>query len=198
MAVLRVYETEAMVTAKILAALWIAWLFYWLLAAIGAKRTQWQEKLGPGLIHRLPLTLAFLLLALPRFAPALLRQRFLPFHPLLGGAGIALTALGLAVAVWARVHLGRNWSAIVTVKEDHALIRSGPYRLMRHPIYSGVLLALLGTALALGERRDLIALVLAFVALLYKSAIEEERMAATFPDYDDYRRRTARLVPFVF
>ncbi len=86
----------------------------------------------------------------------------------------------------------------VVVKEDHALIRSGPYRRVRHPIYTGMLLAFLGTAVAVGEWRGLVGFVLAFVSFLLKSRMEEARMAETFPEYAEYRRRTASLIPGVY
>ena len=109
-----------------------------------------------------------------------------------------LLAAGLGFAVWARRHLGRNWSASVVVKEDHALIRSGPYRRVRHPIYTGMLLAFLGTAVAVGEWRGLVGFVLAFVSFLLKSRMEEARMAETFPEYAEYRRHTASLIPGIY
>ena len=112
--------------------------------------------------------------------------------------GLLITALGLAFAVWARVHLGRNWSGTVTVKENHELIRSGPYGLVRHPIYSGFLLAMLGTAIAFGEIRGLIAFVLAFIAWRAKSLIEERFMLDQFGDrYARYKRDVKALIPFV-
>jgi protein-S-isoprenylcysteine O-methyltransferase Ste14 len=86
----------------------------------------------------------------------------------------------------------------VVVKEDHALVRTGPYARVRHPIYSGLLLAFLGTAVAIGEWRGLVAVALAFVALVRKSAEEERRMRETFPDYEQYRRETAALIPLVY
>jgi protein-S-isoprenylcysteine O-methyltransferase Ste14 len=95
------------------------------------------------------------------------------------------------------MHLGRNWSATVTVKESHTLIRTGPYRYVRHPIYSGILLALLGTAVAIGERRGFVAVAVALVGIAWKASVEERRMRETFPEYAQYRRKTAALVPFV-
>jgi protein-S-isoprenylcysteine O-methyltransferase Ste14 len=112
--------------------------------------------------------------------------------------GIALVATGLGFAVWARSYLGTNWSSVVTLKEGHALVRTGPYKYVRHPIYSGLLLAVCGSAAVTGEWRGILALGLAILALLYKSRVEEARLRETFSEYDAYCRHTAALVPFLF
>ena len=112
--------------------------------------------------------------------------------------GAVLVAAGLGFSIWARRHLGRNWSVSVVVKEDHTLVRSGPYARVRHPIYTGILLALVGTVVAIGEWRGLAALALALLAFAWKSRAEEERMRETFPEYEQYRRETASLIPFVY
>jgi len=107
-----------------------------------------------------------------------------------------VAALGLALTVWARMHLGANWSGTVTVKQDHELVRSGPYAWVRHPIYTGLLLMLAGTALALGEWRGVLALLIAFAALWRKLKLEERWMRETFGTaYDDYRRSVKALLP---
>jgi protein-S-isoprenylcysteine O-methyltransferase Ste14 len=109
-----------------------------------------------------------------------------------------LTLAGLLVAVWARVHIGRNWSGTITVKEDHDLITSGPYSLVRHPIYTGLLLALSAFALARGEWRGVIAVALAFWAFWRKLRIEERWMREQFGvAYEEYSRRVSALIPFV-
>jgi protein-S-isoprenylcysteine O-methyltransferase Ste14 len=110
----------------------------------------------------------------------------------------ALLAAGLGFAVWARVHLGRNWSGTVSVKEDHELIRSGPYAYVRHPIYTGILAAVLGTAIASGTVRALIGLVIIAAALVRKSHIEERFMRETFPgQYERYSAEVPALIPFL-
>jgi protein-S-isoprenylcysteine O-methyltransferase Ste14 len=179
-------------------ALWIAWLVYWLVAARAVKTARWRESTSSRLLHRVPLTLAAILLVGGRQLPSLLRERFLPHTFVYPIFGIVMLAAGLGFAVWARRHLGPNWSAMVTLKEDHALIRTGPYNRVRHPIYSGILLALLGTAVVIGEWRGLLALALGFSAFAYKSKVEEGRMREIFPEYDPYCHETAALIPWVF
>ena len=181
--------------ATLIPSLWLAWLVYWWLSARNVKPTRSREPLAFELRHRAPLMLAALLLAAPRWVPRVLMRRFLPvgwFFPVLG---IVLLATGLGFAVWARRHLGRNWSASVVVKEDHALVHTGPYRYVRHPIYSGILLAFLGMVVTIGEWRGLVALLLAGVAFAVKSRAEERRMLETFPEYAEYARRTGAIVP---
>jgi protein-S-isoprenylcysteine O-methyltransferase Ste14 len=112
---------------------------------------------------------------------------------------VAITIGGCAFAVWARATLGSNWSSIVTVKQDHELILRGPYSVVRHPIYSGLLLALTGTAIAVGEIRAFIGLGLAIIGFLLKSTAEEKFMCEEFStEYTRYRQRVRRLIPFVF
>lgn len=181
-----------------ISALWLVWLVYWWASAVGVKRNRWREPPGAQLLHRIPLMLAALCLAAPRWMPKILTRRFLPVHAAFPIAGTILLASGLGVTVWARRHLGRNWSASVVVKEDHTLVRSGPYARVRHPIYSGLLLAFFGMAVAIGEWRGLLAVALAFLALTWKSREEERRMRETFPEYEPYRRETAAIIPFVY
>jgi protein-S-isoprenylcysteine O-methyltransferase Ste14 len=109
-----------------------------------------------------------------------------------------LTLAGLLFTVWARTHLGRNWSGLVTIKQDHELITSGPYSTVRHPIYTGLLLAFVGSALARSELRGILAVVLVFWALWRKSRIEERWMRDQFGDaYREYSSHVAALIPFV-
>jgi len=105
----------------------------------------------------------------------------------------------VVVAIWSRFYIGRNWSATVTVKEGHELIRSGPYSVVRHPIYSGFLLALLGTAIYMGQVRGLVAVGLAMIVWKIKSLREESFMQSEFGEqYVQYRRHVKGLVPFIW
>jgi protein-S-isoprenylcysteine O-methyltransferase Ste14 len=183
---------------SVIAALWLAWLTYWMVSAFNVKRTQWTESLLSGALHRLPLLVACLLLATPRPWPQFLRERLLPEGIVVGIVGAVLVVAGLGFSVWARRHLGRNWSSNVVVKEGHALVRTGPYRRVRHPIYTGMLVGFLGTAVAIGEWRGVVAVALAVAAFAWKSRLEEGRMRATFPEYEQYRKETAALVPFLY
>jgi protein-S-isoprenylcysteine O-methyltransferase Ste14 len=113
--------------------------------------------------------------------------------------GTVLTVAGVVVAIWSRFYIGRNWSATVTVKEGHELIRSGPYSAVRHPIYSGFLLALLGTAIYMGQVRGLVAVGLAMIVWKIKSLREESFMQSEFGEqYVQYRRHVKGLVPFIW
>jgi protein-S-isoprenylcysteine O-methyltransferase Ste14 len=177
-------------------ALWLAWALYWAAAARGAKRVARREPLWSRAAHIGPLLVAAGLLCAPQLPWALLHQN-LPFAG--DGAawvGAVLAALGLALTVWARMHLGSNWSGTVTVKQGHELVRSGPYAWVRHPIYTGLLLMLIGTALVLGEWRGVLAVLIAFAALWRKLKLEERWMRETFGEtYDDYRRSVKALLP---
>ena len=180
----------------IVLALWCVWGVWWLASAARTKLTRRRESLGSRLAHVLPLTLGGALLAwhVP-WAPLAQRlwSQSLPAY----GAGVMLLAAGLAFAIWARVHLGRNWSGTVTVKEEHELIRSGPYAYVRHPIYTGVLAAALGTAIASGTVCAAGGVAVIAAALMRKIRIEERFLGETFPaEYPRYRAEVPALIPY--
>jgi protein-S-isoprenylcysteine O-methyltransferase Ste14 len=179
-------------------SLWIAWLLYWWVAAYGAKVNRRKEDLLSRALHFVPLGFAVWLIAAPRVSIAVLNTPILSRSIALFACGAILTAAGLAFSVWARVHLAGNWSGSVTLKHDHTLVRDGPYRYVRHPIYTGILLALIGSAIARDEWRGLLAVALAFVALWRKLRLEERWLTETFGDeYARYRREVRALIPFV-
>jgi protein-S-isoprenylcysteine O-methyltransferase Ste14 len=178
--------------------MWLSWVGYWWASSLNVKRTSRREPLQSRLLHIVPLMLAVALLWLPSFPIQALGERFLPSGVWFFWIGAVLTLAGLLVTVWARVHLGRNWSGTITVKQDHELITSGPYKFERHPIYSGLLLAFIGVALARAEWRGVVAVVLAFCAIWRKLRIEEQWMRDQFGiAYEEYTRRVAALVPFI-
>jgi protein-S-isoprenylcysteine O-methyltransferase Ste14 len=180
------------------AVLWLAWLAYWIIAARNVKPTRRREAYASRLGHTALTVLAAALLAFSRQPFEWLDASFLPETTVAYWLGLLMVAVGLAFAVWARVHLGRNWSGRVTVKEDHELIRSGPYGLVRHPIYTGMLFAILGTAIAFGEWRGLIAFGLLSLSLVLKLRMEERFMRETFGEqYVRYATATPALIPFV-
>ena len=134
-----------------------------------------------------------------RRLPAFFAPRFIPVAPIWQRVGLALTILGLAFAVWARIHLGRFWSGRVTLKEDHKLIRSGPYAFVRHPIYTGLLTAGSGTVLARGTLAALVGLALIGLAFWMKIRAEENLLTSHFGEtYREYRRQVAALIPFLW
>jgi protein-S-isoprenylcysteine O-methyltransferase Ste14 len=182
---------------QLMLGLWFAWLLYWVIAALGAKTTQRRESLGSRLSHVVPLLIGVTLIAWPRVPWDWLSLPVLPHRPLTYAVGLTLVMLGLAFTVWARLHLGRNWSGTVTLKEGHELIRSGPYAYVRHPIYTGLLVALLGSAVACGELRAMIGLSVVAGAFTRKLRIEERFMREIFPgQYPRYCAQVPALVPF--
>jgi protein-S-isoprenylcysteine O-methyltransferase Ste14 len=179
---------------------WIAFFACWTIMALRVKRVVKRQSAAGRLLQVLGALVAFLLMFNHGVQwTGVMIARFVPPDRFWAAAGAALTCIGVAIAIWARTLLGGNWSGIVTVKQDHTLIRTGPYGVVRHPIYSGLILALFGTALTLGEVRDLAAIVVVFLTLLIKSRTEERFMTEQFGrEYEEYRRTTRALVPFVF
>jgi protein-S-isoprenylcysteine O-methyltransferase Ste14 len=170
----------------------------WLLAAIFAKRTVYHESGGRRLRYVIPIVFGWFLLFRgyrlgPRFNIHLIPQT----DAILGAAAI-LCVCGLGLCLWARAVLGRNWSGTVTLKENHELIVRGPYRLVRHPIYTGLLAMLIATAIEQGHIAGMIGVVLVFASFWIKLSYEEELMVNQFPDqYPAYRERVKRIIPFV-
>jgi len=183
----------------LIVALWIVWLFIWTAAAFFVKRTRRREPLRTMLIERVLVVVGMLVLIRPHWLSPVLSRRFIAEEPAIALLALVLVIAGMLFAYWARVHLGRNWSGEVMVKVGHTLITSGPYRSVRHPIYSGMTLALVGTALATGAPYGFIGLALILFGFLVRVRLEEALMRETFPgEYDDYSRHTARLIPGVY
>lgn len=170
---------------------WLAFWLYWLSAARNAKsgRSQWQRYIG----FRVVIAIAIItLVRVPAFRGHDTRDA------LLGAIGVPLFVLGLALAIWARRYLGRNWGTPMTQKDDPELITSGPYRWIRNPIYSGIILAMIGTAIAVSVEWVVIAVLLGGY-FVYSAFMEQKFLESRFPDtYPSYKRSTKMLIPFVF
>lgn len=176
----------------VFAIAWAAFWIYWLVAAFSMKRghVPWARELR---IRALIVVVAIVLIRFGAF-----RGHGLNTDPWRAGVGLVLFALGLGFAIWARVHIGRNWGTPMSQKDDPELVTSGPYHLVRHPIYSGILFAGVGTAVALSWLW-LIGVGLAGVYFVYSATVEERNMTKQFPEtYPAYQRSTKMLVPFVF
>jgi protein-S-isoprenylcysteine O-methyltransferase Ste14 len=170
---------------------WAAFWLYWLVAAFSMKRGRipWSREL------RIRAVIVVVVIILVR--AGVFRHHGLNSDPWRAAVGLALFALGLGFAIWARVNIGRNWGTPMAQKVEPELVTSGPYRLVRHPIYSGILVAGVGTAVAFGWLW-LIAVTLAGIYFLYSATVEERYLSEQFPDtYPDYKRSTKMLVPFV-
>ena len=177
--------------------LWWGWAVYWLVAALRNKATQRREPLISRLTHGVPLALGAVLLAWPQPRWSALAMRLWPPSPAAYWIGVAIVIAGLAFAIWARVQLGGNWSGTVTVKQGHELICSGPYAYVRHPIYTGLITALIGTTVASGTVHAAIGLAIIAMAFVHKSRIEEGFMRETFPgEYQRYSAEVPALIPF--
>ena len=178
---------------------WIAFLIYWRIKAANTKPAQRLESAASGILRLLAFLLVIVLLSVPRLPLPWLYRQLWPSGIWPFWIGAAVTVLGLLFAVWARLHLGRNWSSSVTIKQGHELITTGPYAVVRHPIYTGILTGFLGTAIALSQVRGLIGLILIFIVLWAKLRVEEEWMRSQFGEaYATYAHQTAALVPYVF
>ena len=163
------------------------------------KPTVRHESPGSRLLHIVPLALAIALLWRPNAPIPLLDLRILPRAAWPFWTGAAVTLAGLLFSVAARACLGRNWSGTVTLKKDHELVTRGPYRWVRHPIYTGLLLGFLGSAIARGRWSGLLATALFFLSALRKYRLEERWMRERFgDDYDAYRSRVKAIVPYLF
>jgi protein-S-isoprenylcysteine O-methyltransferase Ste14 len=177
-------------------ALWLLFALYWLITALKRKRTKRRETILQRSAYVLPLLVAVFLMWKPQAHYGRLGERFLPYAPGVEWTGVALTAAGVGIALWARWHLGANWSGSVTLKEGHELIRSGPYRAIRHPIYTGILLAMLGTAVWVGEVRALLGVAIAWLSFYIKARREESFLAEEFgSSFTEHSRHTGMFLP---
>ena len=187
-----------------LLALWLGWLFCWLVASWYVKPTRRKESSATRLLT-IALTLpAAVLLAVPEsWLPDswrhVLGARFLPDTMIVYWLGLLIVIAGLAFAIWARVYLGRNWSGTVTVKENHELIRSGPYAIVRHPIYTGLIAGMLATGIAVGTVTAILGAILISLGMWQKGRMEEVFLSKELGEdaYGAYCRRVPMIIPFL-
>ena len=178
--------------------LWVAFLIYWQIKAADTKTTQRLEPAASRILRLLTFLIVIVLLSTTRIPLPWLYLQLWPVGLWPFWIGAAVTLSGLLFAVWAREHLGRNWSRSVTIKQDHELITTGPYAVVRHPIYTGILAGFVGTAIAISQVRGIIACVLVFLVLWSKLRMEEQWMRLQFGEtYAAYAHETAALVPWV-
>ena len=170
---------------------WAAFWIYWLAVSVGVKagQTRWTRFAG--------VRIAILLVVLLLLRVRAFKDHAVTSNPWLQGIGLAVFVLGLALAIWARVYLGRNWGMPMSQKEDPELVTTGPYHSVRHPIYSGIILAMIGTTIAV-SLYWLVAVLLLGSYFLWSAVVEERNMAHLFPStYPQYKRLTKMLVPFI-
>lgn len=185
-----------------IALLWVLLLSYWTIAFFWTKRTVrygmgWRREILWRLLVAVPIIVA---IKVPTIRDFVVRYGLASMNtdPVLGGIGTAVCAAGVGFAIWSRNHLGRNWGVPMSKKENPELVTTGPYAWVRHPIYSGFLLAMLGSAVGLSPVWFLPLIVMGGV-FTYAARREEREMLNQFPQaYLAYMQRTSRLVPFVY
>jgi protein-S-isoprenylcysteine O-methyltransferase Ste14 len=183
----------------VIGPMWLAIFIIWAISGLTSKRTVGSASDGRARASLWGVLLGWLILFNQNFRPGLLGERFIPIGPTPVYLGTALTALGLGFALWARFTIGRNWGSLITVQEGHKVIRTGPYAIVRHPIYSGFMLATFGTALAIGQVGGLVATALIVICWAYKSRLEEGYMIQQFgAEYEDYRHQVKGLIPGIW
>lgn len=179
--------------------LWLFFLAVWLIGSLGAKKTASRRAWWIQAPVRLGIAVFLLVLLLGPWRRELLRPgAAMLSSPTAGLVGLILCIAGIGYAIWARIVIGRNWGMPMSLKEDPQLVTTGPYAQVRHPIYSGVLLAMLGSALAI-SLWWIVFFVVNAGQFVYAARKEEQLMLQTFPDsYPGYMRRTRMLIPFLF
>jgi len=176
--------------------IWFVWGIVWLLRAAWSKPSKRREFPWQRLEHVIPLVIGFLLIYNHRFAWNFLADRIIPQNDAVTIIGLLLTAGGLVFAVWARIALGANWSGTVTIKSGHNLIRRGPYKWIRHPIYTGILLSFLGTILLQGEVRAFVGFAFVLLALYRKAKREEKFLSEEFGEgFAEHAKHTGMFLP---
>lgn len=176
----------------------IVLLIVWAIGWFYVKKTKETEHPISGTIYRILMAVGLVLIFFS-FEVSFLNIQIIPHSPAAEYTGFIIEILGLLIAIWARVTLGRNWSANVTFKQKHELITKGPYNFVRHPIYTGMLTMALGAMIYLGILGGFVGIIFLFVGILFKLGMEEELMTKHFPkEYPKYKKNVKRLIPFIY
>ena len=177
---------------------WIAHEALWGVLAKGNKETAVRGRTLPRTIALAGIVIGFILLYAPKSVLGSVGEPVLPGNGAVGVSGVAICLGGLLFAWWARKAIGTNWSSAVTIKKEHELIEHGPYAVVRHPIYTGLTFAFLGTAVAMGRLSGFVGAALMFIGLLAKMKEEEGMLASRFESYERYRQRVKKIIPFLY
>jgi protein-S-isoprenylcysteine O-methyltransferase Ste14 len=190
------FDRLAISPAEACSLMWDAWIVSWIVAVVWSRPTAARPPAIDQLVHWLPTLIGILLLAFGSIATHFTPLWILPEAADWSLAG--LCAAGLLFTWWARISLGSLWSGSVSRKDDHTVIQSGPYRLVRHPIYTGLILAAFAQGLLIGQAANLLGAVLMALGFWLKARLEERFLSQELgaAAYSDYRRRTPMLVPF--
>jgi len=181
----------------------VTWLFvltYWVLSGLSTKKVKSQETFFKRLIqYWLPLIIAVLLLGPGEwYGHSWLRENYIEHTNMVGTIGLSISIFGAIIACTSRYTLGKNWSLSVQRKENHQLIHDGIYKIVRHPIYTGLLLLFIGNAIIVGDYRAIIAVLIVFVSLWLKLKKEEKLLIETFGiEYKEYKNQTKALIPYL-
>jgi protein-S-isoprenylcysteine O-methyltransferase Ste14 len=181
----------------VILALWLGWLASWLAASFWSNRTERRPPIGTEIRYRIPMLIGALSMFVPGHGyEGVLRLWHIGWFG--GWLCVAGVTIGIGIAWWARLHLGRLWSAHITRKADHRVVDTGPYAAVRHPIYSGLLLSLLATAAAKGTLLGVAGFLFLLFGVWMKARLEEQWLAQELDQgaYTDYRKRVPMLIPF--
>ncbi len=182
-----------------ISTLWGVWVVGWVVTSRRTAKTLVEPSGNSQLSYSVFLWAGAILLFFHPGGGSFLQRFIFPRRPMIGWIGVACVAVGLGFAAWARYHLGRLWSGRVTLKEDHAIIRTGPYGIVRHPIYTGLVLALIGSFLAAPTLAALVGLVALTIGLVIKIRQEEDLLTRHFgAAYDGYRKDVPALIPYIW
>ena len=180
----------------------LCWLIlgcYWWYNSTRVKATVQAQSRPSRYLYLFFLLLGFIIVYSDQFALSILAYRLTPANHASGIAGTLICMAGIAFAIWARKTLGNNWSGDVTLKKGHDLVQSGPYKIVRHPIYTGFEIGILGVAVIVGQLKGLLGLSIVFAAHYYKTTMEEKLMYQQFGlKYAEYSKKVKRLIPFIF